>query len=153
MRDDVLVDHDAGPEHHVRLDHRVPTDLRVVAEEHRLRRDQRHARRHCRRAQAVLEVPLDGRELRPVVDALDLLLGRSHRDRAKPEALCDLHGVGQVVLPLAFLLSMRSSILRAISPRSAMRPALHRVIARSAGLASRCSRMALRWPSVSMKRP
>ena len=58
----------------MRLHDHVLAEPGVVAEEDRLGRDERHARRHGAVAQAVLDHALGCRELGPVVDAVDLLL-------------------------------------------------------------------------------
>ena len=76
---DALADRDAGPEHDEGADDAVAADARVGAEEHRLGRDQRHARLHRARAQAALHRRLGGGEIGAAVDAQQLVGRRLDR--------------------------------------------------------------------------
>ena len=130
----IVLDRHALPEHHERLDHDVAAELGVGREEDGFRRDQGDARFHRRLAQPLLQRGFGLGELRPGVDAAHVvLLGLDH-DRLQPHRPGDRDRVGEIVFALAIVIAdpCRGSA-SAVGPANAIRPPLHRSIARSAG--------------------
>ena len=105
-------------------------------------------------AQPLLNHPLGVGELRPIVDAMDLFF--RHDDDLRPMACLACENRPRrsgSIRPWRCRSRSDSRTGSAISPRNAIRPPLQRVIARSASVASLCSRMSMSSSPDMMSRP
>ena len=103
--DGAVLDFHFLAEHHIGLDHDVFAEFGVGTEEHRLRRNQRHAGVERRLAQARLRDRFGFGELGFGVDAAHVVLLDFDRNRAQLHAARDLDRIGQIEFMFAIVVA------------------------------------------------
>ena len=105
VNDGAVLDFHLLAEHHIGLDHDVLAEFGVGAEEHRLRRHQRHAGIERRLAQARLRDRFGFGELGFCVDAAHVVLLGFDRNRPQLHAARDLDRIGEIKFVFAIVVA------------------------------------------------